>query len=116
MKTGKIIWYIQRYTAIYFLIFLVYLEYLGWTKQLTYQMINSHLLFKTSITIFITLTCMHGFIGLWSVGTDYLTTRVLGFLSFRLGNFANLIRKIYEVVFIIVGISVLFLYLSIIWF
>ncbi|SVA60090.1 uncharacterized protein METZ01_LOCUS112944, partial [marine metagenome] len=53
---------------------------------------------------------------LWSVGTDYLTTRVLGFLSFRLGNFANLIRKIYEVVFIIVGISVLFLYLSIIWF
>ena len=79
-------------------------------------MINSHLLFKTSITIFITLTCMHGFIGLWSVGTDYLTTRVLGFLSFRLGNFANLIRKIYEVVFIIVGISVLFLYLSIIWF
>ncbi len=67
----------------------------------------------TSI-IFI-LILIHSFIGLWTVGTDYLTKRTLGFLNKPLANTANFLRKMYYFVFVFLGIIYLITVLYIIW-
>tara|TARA_Y100000590_G_scaffold445021_1_gene576547 strand:- start:1632 stop:1982 length:351 start_codon:yes stop_codon:yes gene_type:complete len=116
MNLGKSLWYLQRYSAVYFLVFLGYLEFQFWTERLNFEVMVSDPIFISSIIIFIVLACLHGFIGLWTVGTDYLTTRTLGFLSSKLSVHAKVIRKIYEFFFLAVGILTLVLYLSIFWF
>ena len=67
----------------------------------------------TSI-IFI-LILVHSFIGLWTVGTDYLTKRTLGFLSKPLGNTADILRNMYYFIFVLLGIIYLTFVLYIIW-
>ena len=116
MKSGRLTWYLQRYSAIYFITFLVYLEYTFWTSGITFQFLNSNNLFKASLSIFILLACAHAYIGLWTVGTDYLTKRTLGFISSSLSTSADTLRKIYEVIFTLLGASIAILYISIIWF
>lgn len=116
MKSGKLYWYLQRYSALYFILFLVYIEYTFWTTGITFQFLTSNNLFKASLSIFILLACAHAFIGLWTVGTDYLTKRTLGFVSSRLGAYADVLRRIYEAVFILLGVLIAVLYISIIWF
>ena len=116
MKSGKLTWYLQRYSALYFISFLAYLEYTFWTSGITFQFLNSSNLFKASLSIFILLACVHAYIGLWTVGTDYLTKRTLGFISSSLSTSADTLRKIYEVIFTLLGASIAILYISIIWF
>ena len=116
MNIGKLSWFLQRYTAIYFLMFLVYLEYLFWTSALTFDFITTCPWFKSLLSIFILLVCIHAFIGLCTVGTDYLTKRTLGFVSGRLGDGADIIRKIYEMSFVLLGLTIIFFYFLIIWF
>ena len=55
---------------------------------------------------------MHAFIGLWTVGTDYLTSRTLGFLSYRLANYADFIRNSYQILFVFLGLIFLSPYVS----
>ena len=116
MKKGRLTWYIQRYTALYFISFLAYLEYVFWTNGFNFDFLASNSLFKVSLSIFILLICAHAYIGLWTVGTDYLTKRTLGFVSSGLGAVADIIRKIYEVIFILLGASIAAFYTLIIWF
>ena len=116
MKSGRLKLYLQRYSAIYFITFLVYLEYTFWTSGITFHFLNSSNLFKASLSIFILLACVHAYIGLWTVGTDYLTKRTLGFISSGLGASANTLRKIYEYIFILLGALIAALYILIIWF
>ena len=116
MHIGKLYWFMQRYSAIYFLAFIVYLEYLFLSNELTYTFLSTNIYFKIFLSIFIVLTNIHGFIGLWTVGTDYLTTRSLGFLSDRLGGVANSVRRLYEILFITMGCLITALYFLIIWF
>jgi succinate dehydrogenase / fumarate reductase membrane anchor subunit len=59
------------------------------------------------LSIFILLVCIHAFIGLWTVGTDYLTQRTLGFISNGLSKKADIIRKLYEVSFLLLGLLLL---------
>jgi len=116
MNIGRLSWYLQRYSAFYFLIFLGYLEYLFWTNSLSFELITTCSWFKVSLSIFILLVCVHAFIGLWTIGTDYLTKRTLGFISTSLSNSADIIRKIYEISFILLGLIIILMYFSIIWF
>ena len=116
MKSGRLTWYLQRYTALYFISFLAYLEYVFWTSGFNFDFLASNSLFKVSLSIFILLICAHAYIGLWTVGTDYLTKRTLGFVSSGLGAVADIIRKIYEVIFILLGASIAAFYTLIIWF
>ena len=46
MKSGKLYWYLQRYSALYFILFLVYIEYTFWTTGITFQFLTSNNLFK----------------------------------------------------------------------
>jgi succinate dehydrogenase hydrophobic anchor subunit len=115
MKLGRILWKMQRYTALYFLVFIVYVEYLFFSNSLSYEFLINNLCFKFLTSLFIVLAIFHGFSGLWAVGTDYLTSRTLGFLSVSLAKKANLIRKAYEIFFLIVGALVSISYLTFIW-
>ena len=116
MKSGKLYWYLQRYSALYFISFLLYLEYTFWTTGITFQFLTTNNLFKASLSIFILLACAHAYVGLWAVGTDYLTKRTLGFMSSGLSDYADVLRKIYETLFILLGVLIAILYISIIWF
>ena len=116
MKSGKLYWYLQRYSALYFISFLLYLEYTFWTTGITFQFLTTNNLFKASLSIFILLACAHAYIGLWAVGTDYLTKRTLGFISSGLSAYADVIRRIFEILFILLGVLIAILYISIIWF
>ena len=115
MNIGRLFWYMQRYSALYFLAFIVYLEYLYLSNQFNFIFFNSTIFFKISASLFILLANIHGFIGLWTVGTDYLTERTLGFLSQGLGGVANTIRKTYELFFILLGCILTISYFYIIW-
>jgi len=68
--------------------------------------------FTSMVFIFILI---HSFIGLWTIGTDYLTKRTLGFLSKPLANSANILRNVYYFVFVLLGIIYLAFVLYIIW-
>jgi succinate dehydrogenase / fumarate reductase membrane anchor subunit len=116
MKSGKLYWYLQRYSALYFISFLLYLEYTFWITGITFQFLTTNNLFKASLSIFILLACAHAYVGLWAVGTDYLTKRTLGFMSSGLSAYADVLRKIYETLFILLGVLIAILYISIIWF
>ena len=116
MKSGRLTWYLQRWSALYFISFLAYLEYTFWTSGITFEFLNSNNFFKASLSIFILLACGHAFIGLWTVGTDYLTTRTLGFIFSGVSTFANTLRKIYEFIFTLLGALIAALYILIIWF
>ena len=101
MKSGKLYWYLQRYSALYFISFLLYLEYTFWTTGITFQFLTTNNLFKASLSIFILLACAHAYVCLWAVGTDYLTKRTLGFMSTGLSAYADVLRRIYETLFIL---------------
>ena len=115
MKSGRLTWYLQRYSALYFILFLAYLEYTFWTSGITFQFLTSDNLFKASLSIFILLACAHAYIGLWTVGTDYLTKRTLGFLNKSVATNANIIRNAYYFLFVVMGILYLIAILYIIW-
>jgi len=115
MKLGKLIWYLQRYSAIYFLLFLGYIGLIVFTDRFSFQFISESLTFKMSLSLFIILACLHAFAGLWTIGTDYLTKRTLGFISPLLSSHADFFRKSYEFFFIFLGLFLVIFYLLIIW-
>ena len=88
------------------------------SSELTFEVWNNF--FYSPIIIFLTLCfivslVIHSFIGLWTVGTDYLTRRTIGFLSYRISKYADIFRSIYTVVFSLFGLSYLIVSLSIIF-
>ena len=46
-------------------------------------------------TLVFLLIVTHAFIGLWTVGTDYLTNRTLGFLNKNLARRADFLRYVF---------------------
>ena len=83
--------------------------FLGW------DLLTSSIVFRIFTTITIISILMHAFIGLWTVGTDYLTKRTLGFLSNPLSAMADLLRKAYLFLFVVLGLMYLTVILYIIW-
>jgi len=115
---GSRIWYLQRYTSLFTLAYLIYLTYFIFTNDFNFFswtkfFLSFQIRFFTSI-IFV-LILIHSFIGLWTVGTDYLTERTLGFLSKPIANTANILRKMYYSVFVFLGMIYLTLVLYIVW-
>ena len=117
---GSVIWNLQRYSSLIVLSYVVYvmmfifsfegeIGFFDWTMFfLSFQM-----RFLTSIVCVFIL--IHAFIGLWTVGTDYLTKRTLGFLSNSLSAMADLLRKAYLFLFVVLGLMYLTVILYIIW-
>ena len=116
---GSFIWYTQRYTSLIILSYLIYILSFIFTNQdinffswsdffLTFQV-----RFLSSIVFLVIV--LHAFIGLWTVGTDYLTKRTLGFLNVSLSRRADTLRYIYYLIFGLLGIVYLTAIFYIIW-
>ena len=116
---GSFIWYTQRYTSLIILSYLIYILSFIFTNQdinffswsdffLTFQV-----RFLSSIVFLVIV--LHAFIGLWTVGTDYLTKRTLGFLNVSLSRRADTLRRVYYLIFGLLGIVYLTAIFYIIW-
>ncbi|MDB4156800.1 succinate dehydrogenase, hydrophobic membrane anchor protein [Gammaproteobacteria bacterium] len=115
---GSIIWFVQRYSSLailaYFLHIVFYLvgasgSYYDWVSFI------ASIEMKVITSLISILIISHAFIGLWTVGTDYLTKRTLGFLSPALSKKAESIQFLYQLVFILCGLLYLGSILYIIW-
>jgi len=116
---GSTLFYVQRFSAVYLLAYTFWisafliinnpLEYKTWTV-FTNQI---DFLILTSIAAFVSI--IHAFIGLWTIGTDYFTSRTLGFLSMSFAKYADVIRGTYTFFFSLLGLSITTIILLIIW-
>ena len=116
---GSFIWYTQRYTSIVILSYVIYILSFIFTNQDInfFSWSNFFLSFQVrflSSIVFLVIV-LHAFIGLWTVGTDYLTKRTLGFLNASLSRRADTFRFIYYLIFGLLGIVYLTAILYIIW-
>ena len=116
---GSFIWYTQRYTSLIILSYLIYIfsfifnnqdiNFFSWSDFF----LSFQVRFLSSIVFLVIV--LHAFIGLWTVGTDYLTKRTLGFLNVSLSRRADTLRYIYYLIFGLLGIVYLTAILYIIW-
>tara|TARA_B100001057_G_scaffold174799_1_gene175395 strand:+ start:1623 stop:1991 length:369 start_codon:yes stop_codon:yes gene_type:complete len=108
---GSTIWFLQRSSALINLAYIVYMSFFFISSSnITFSLWVDF--FYSKLTIFLTIffvtsVLVHSFIGLWTVGTDYLTQRTIGFLSFRISRYADVFRSAYTVVFFTFGLSYL---------
>ena len=116
---GSFIWYTQRYTSIIILCYLIYILSFIFTNQdinffsWSDFFLSFQVRFLSSIVFLVIV--LHAFIGLWTVGTDYLTKRTLGFLSVSLSRRADTLRHVYYLIFGLLGIVYLTAIFYIIW-
>jgi len=116
---GSFIWYTQRYTSLIILSYLIYiLSFIFNNQEINFFSWSDFFLsfqvrFLSSIVFLVIV--LHAFIGLWTVGTDYLTKRTLGFLNVSLSRRADTLRYIYYLIFGLLGIVYLTAIFYIIW-
>ena len=105
---GSFIWYTQRYTSIVILSYVIYILSFIFTNQdinffsWSDFFLSFQVRFLSSIVFLVIV--LHAFIGLWTVGTDYLTKRTLGFLNVSLSRRADTLRYVYYIIFGLLGI------------
>ena len=117
---GSLIWYAQRYSSILILIYVAYVFYFlfSFNGQISYFDWTMFILsfeMRAFTSLISLLIILHSFIGLWTVGTDYLTNRTLGFLNKSVATNANIIRNVYYSLFAGLGALYLMAILYIIW-
>jgi succinate dehydrogenase / fumarate reductase membrane anchor subunit len=116
---GSFIWYTQRYTSLIILSYLIYILSFIFTNQdinffsWSDFFLSFQVRFLSSIVFLVIV--LHAFIGLWTVGTDYLTKRTLGFLNVSLSRRADTLRHVYYLIFGLLGIVYLTAIFYIIW-
>ena len=116
---GSLIWRAQRYSSLIIFTYFIYVACFIFSSDImsfdiwTNFALSTPLKIATSL-IFI-LVLLHSFIGLWTVGTDYLTTRTLGFLNASLSSKAILLRSLYYLLFLLMGLLYLAVILYTIW-
>lgn len=116
---GSFIWYTQRYTSLIILSYLIYILSFIFTNQdinffsWSDFFLSFQVRFLSSIVFLVIV--LHAFIGLWTVGTDYLTKRTLGYLNISLSRGADILRYIYYFIFGLLGIVYLTAIFYIIW-
>ena len=116
---GSFIWYTQRYTSLIILSYLIYILSFIFTNQDInfFSWSDFFLSFQVRLlsSIVFLVIVIHAFIGLWTVGTDYLTKRTLGFLNVSLSRRADTLRHVYYLIFGLLGIVYLTAIFNIIW-
>ena len=116
---GSLIWYAQRISAVFLLSYTVWISLFFTTTQTigfdTWIIFADSFHFKAATSIASVVVLLHSFIGLWTIGTDYLTGRTLGFLNASLIKYADIIRNFYSFLYILWGSAFTFFALFIIW-
>lgn len=111
-RSGLSDWLIQRFSAIVLASYAVFLTvFLVITPELTYEIwagLFSQLWMRV-FTLLVLLSCAaHGWIGLWGVLTDYVTTRMMG-------NSALALRMIILTVYALITLTYLVWGVEILW-
>ena len=87
------------------------------TTDVTHSILLEFFL-STPVQIFSTMTILsilaHAWVGLWTVGTDYIRSAHLGFIP-GLANFSTAIRFLYQVVCLLVMFIYLIWAMKLIW-
>ena len=115
---GSIIWNIQRYSSLLVLSYIFYVVIFVLRNELNFfSWSNFFLSFEIRFitTLVFLLIVTHAFIGLWTVGTDYLTNRTLGFLNKNLARRADFLRYVFFSAFCLLGFVYLTAIFYIIW-
>ena len=116
---GSTIWYLQRWSSILILFYVVYVFI--FITSLSPVLYGDWMQFVSSYTFKITTSfafmsiLIHAFLGLWTIGTDYLTPRTLGFLNQALSRIADTSRFLYNVLFTVLGLFLYLFLLLLIW-
>ena len=116
--SGASIWYLQRFSALLNLIYVLWLGSFFVFNEITFEVwsvFSSALVFKTLTTLVIASIIIHSVIGLWTVGSDYLIPRTLGFISSRLAGYANYFRVMYQLFFVTLSVTLMLITSFLIW-
>ena len=116
--SGSTIWYVQRLSALVNLIYVFWVGSFFILNEITFEnwsFFSSTFLFKASTSLVIISIIIHSSIGLWTVGTDYLTPRTLGFVSNTFENYADSLRLMYQLLFITLSLTFTLITLYLIW-
>jgi succinate dehydrogenase / fumarate reductase membrane anchor subunit len=116
---GSTLFYLVRLSALFVLGYSLWIlsfiltnkpiDYVAWVS------FTNQSLFQFSTTFAFLFMLIHAFIGLWTVGTDYFTSRTLGFISPTLIRYADFIRGAYTIIFVALGLLIVTTTLFIIW-
>ena len=117
--SGSTLFYLVRLSALFVLGYSLWIlsfiltnkpiDYVAWVS------FTNQSLFQFSTTFAFLFMLIHAFIGLWTVGTDYFTSRTLGFINPTLIRYADFIRGAYTIIFVALGILIVTTTLFIIW-
>lgn len=111
-RSGVYDWLIQRFTAVFLLLYILFLAFVFIRRpDMQYQEWQA-LYFNNTIRIFSLIAllslCAHAWIGMWTIATDYLTPRMLGAS-------ANKLRIVFEMFCLIVLVSYFVWGVRILW-
>ena len=116
---GSTIWYLQRCSSILILLYVLYVVvFIISSPPILYcdwMVFVSSYIFKISTSLAFMSILIHAFLGLWTIGTDYLTPRTLGFLSLALSRIADTSRLLYNIFFTVLGLFLYLFLLFLIW-
>ena len=116
---GSTIWYLQRWSSIFILLYVIYLLLsimsLSPVIYVDWMLFVSSFIFKATTSLVFLSILTHAFLGLWTIGTDYLTPRTLGFLNLTLSKIADSSRLLYNIFFTVLGIFMYLFLLFLIW-
>ena len=116
---GSTIWYLQRWSSIFILLYVIYLFLsimsLSPVLYVDWMLFVSSFIFKATTSLVFLSSLNHAFLGLWTIGTDYLTPRTLGFLNLTLSKIADSSRLLYNIFFTVLGIFMYLFLLFLIW-
>ena len=116
---GSTLFYAQRLSAVFLLGYTVWLSsFLLFNQPLefnTWSAFTDQIVFLIMTSLASLIIVIHSFIGLWTIGTDYFTSRPLGFVSPAFVRYSNIIRGTYSLLFVFWGCVVIFIILFTIW-
>lgn len=110
-RSGLYDWLIQRFSALVLASYtLVVVGFLLTHPDLSYETwsgLYSHLWMRVYSLLVVGSTIAHGWIGLWGVLTDYVTTRMIGSSALMLRMLALLIYALTSITFMVWGVEIL---------
>lgn len=110
-RSGLSDWLIQRFSAVVLAAYTVFMTvFLVTTPELTYDIwagLFSQLWMRV-FTLLVLLSCAaHGWIGLWGVLTDYVTTRMMGSSALALRMIILTVYALITLTYLVWGVEIL---------
>lgn len=110
-RSGLSDWLIQRFSAVVLAAYTVFITvFLVTTPELTYEIwagLFSQLWMRV-FTLLVLLSCAaHGWIGLWGVLTDYVTTRMMGSSALALRMIILTVYALITLTYLVWGVEIL---------